>query len=54
MVAKSSSITSSERRYHTFSDYAATEISTCGDGAFFMHANVLGTAIEYDICSEPD
>jgi acetolactate synthase-1/2/3 large subunit len=24
-------------------------ISVCGDGAFFMHANVLGTAVEYDI-----
>ena len=24
-------------------------VSVCGDGAFFMHANVLGTAIEYDI-----
>jgi acetolactate synthase-1/2/3 large subunit len=21
----------------------------CGDGAFFMHANVLGTAVEYDL-----
>lgn len=24
-------------------------VSVCGDGAFFMHANVLGTAVEYDI-----
>jgi acetolactate synthase-1/2/3 large subunit len=24
-------------------------ISVCGDGAFFMHANVLGTAVEYNI-----
>jgi acetolactate synthase-1/2/3 large subunit len=24
-------------------------VSVCGDGAFFMHANVLGTAIEYDL-----
>lgn len=24
-------------------------ISVCGDGAFFMHASVLGTAVEYDI-----
>lgn len=24
-------------------------LSVCGDGAFFMHANVLGTAVEYDI-----
>jgi acetolactate synthase-1/2/3 large subunit len=24
-------------------------VSVCGDGAFFMHASVLGTAIEYDI-----
>ena len=24
-------------------------ISVCGDGAFFMHASVLGTAIEYNI-----
>src|SRR6202043_2686563 len=23
--------------------------SVCGDGAFFMHANVLGTAVEYDL-----
>lgn len=37
-----------------FSDYAAMVISACGDGAFFMHVNVLGTAIEYDICYEPD
>ena len=22
-------------------------VSVCGDGAFFMHANVLGTAVEY-------
>ena len=21
-------------------------VSVCGDGAFFMHANVLGTAVE--------
>jgi acetolactate synthase I/II/III large subunit len=21
----------------------------CGDGAFFMHANVLGTAVEYNL-----
>ncbi len=24
-------------------------VSVCGDGAFFMHANVLGTAVEYDL-----
>ncbi len=24
-------------------------VSVCGDGAFFMHANVLGTAVEYNI-----
>ena len=24
-------------------------VAVCGDGAFFMHANVLGTAVEYDI-----
>jgi acetolactate synthase-1/2/3 large subunit len=24
-------------------------VSVCGDGAFFMHASVLGTAVEYDI-----
>ena len=24
-------------------------VSVCGDGAVFMHANVLGTAVEYDI-----
>jgi acetolactate synthase-1/2/3 large subunit len=24
-------------------------VSVCGDGAFFMHANVLGTAVEYTI-----
>ncbi len=24
-------------------------VSVCGDGAFFMHANVLGTAVEYGI-----
>ena len=24
-------------------------VSVCGDGAFFMHANVLGTAGEYDL-----
>jgi acetolactate synthase I/II/III large subunit len=24
-------------------------ISVCGDGAFFMHAHVLGTAVEYAI-----
>jgi acetolactate synthase I/II/III large subunit len=24
-------------------------VSVCGDGAFFMHANVLGTAVEYQI-----
>ena len=24
-------------------------ISVCGDGAFFMHANVLGTAVEYNL-----
>ena len=24
-------------------------LSVCGEGAFFMHANVLGTAVEYDI-----
>src|SRR5438270_3318393 len=24
-------------------------ISVCGDGAFFMHASVLGTAVEYDL-----
>ena len=24
-------------------------ISVCGDGAFFMHANVLGTAVEYGL-----
>ncbi len=24
-------------------------VSVCGDGAFFMHASVLGTAFEYDI-----
>ena len=24
-------------------------VSICGDGAFFMHANVLGTAVEYNI-----
>jgi len=32
--------------------FAAPErpcVSVCGDGAFFMHANVLGTAVEYDL-----
>jgi acetolactate synthase-1/2/3 large subunit len=32
--------------------YAAPDrpcISVCGDGAFFMHANVLGTAVEYNL-----
>src|SRR6201993_2601438 len=32
--------------------YAAPDrpcVSVCGDGAFFMHANVLGTAVEYDL-----
>ena len=24
-------------------------VSVCGDGAFFMHANVLGTAVEYNL-----
>ena len=24
-------------------------VSVCGDGAFFMHANVLGTAVEYSL-----
>ena len=24
-------------------------VSVCGDGAFFMHASVLGTAVEYDL-----
>ncbi len=24
-------------------------VSVCGDGAFFMHASVLGTAVEYNI-----
>src|SRR4029078_5187218 len=24
-------------------------VSVCGDGAFFMHANVLGTALEYNL-----
>ena len=24
-------------------------VSVCGDGAFFMHANVLGTAVEYKL-----
>jgi acetolactate synthase-1/2/3 large subunit len=24
-------------------------VSVCGDGAFFMHASVLGTAVEYHI-----
>ena len=24
-------------------------ISVCGDGAFFMHASVMGTAVEYNI-----
>src|SRR5579863_2242856 len=24
-------------------------VSVCGDGAFFMHASVLGTAVEYGI-----
>lgn len=24
-------------------------VSVCGDGAFFMHASVLGTAVEYEI-----
>jgi acetolactate synthase I/II/III large subunit len=24
-------------------------VSVCGDGAFFMHADVLGTAVEYAI-----
>src|ERR1700726_4494415 len=24
-------------------------VSVCGDGAFMMHANVLGTAVEYDL-----
>jgi acetolactate synthase-1/2/3 large subunit len=24
-------------------------VSVCGDGAFFMYANVLGTAVEYDL-----
>ena len=24
-------------------------VSVCGDGAFFMHASVLGTAVEYQI-----
>ena len=24
-------------------------VAVCGDGAFFMHANVLGTAVEYNI-----
>ena len=24
-------------------------VSVCGDGAFFMHANVLGTAVEYEM-----
>ncbi len=32
--------------------FAAPErpcVSVCGDGAFFMHASVLGTAVEYDL-----
>ena len=32
--------------------YAAPDrpcVSVCGDGAFFMHANVLGTAVEYNL-----
>jgi len=32
--------------------FAAPErpcVSVCGDGAFFMHANVLGTAVEYNL-----
>jgi acetolactate synthase-1/2/3 large subunit len=32
--------------------YAAPDrpcVSVCGDGAFFMHANVLGTAVEYSL-----
>jgi acetolactate synthase I/II/III large subunit len=32
--------------------YAAPErpcVSVCGDGAFFMHASVLGTAVEYNL-----
>jgi acetolactate synthase-1/2/3 large subunit len=24
-------------------------VSVCGDGAFFMHANALGTAVEYNL-----
>ncbi len=24
-------------------------VSVCGDGAFFMHASVLGTAVEYEL-----
>ena len=24
-------------------------VSVCGDGAFFMHASVLGTAVEYNL-----
>ncbi|MDX2313496.1 MAG: thiamine pyrophosphate-dependent enzyme [Gammaproteobacteria bacterium] len=24
-------------------------VPVCGDGAFFMHASVLGTAVEYDL-----
>ena len=40
------------RRRRSGGEFAAPDrpcVSVCGDGAFFMHASVLGTAVEYSL-----